>query len=67
MRNRQSTHFETKVLDGVYQPRFYTNTVKNIKETSLNEVTYALTKPISTLTWEELEERYKMKGVTNLY
>lgn len=67
MRNRQSTHFETKVLDGVYQPRFYTNNVDNIKATSLNEVTLAWTKPVSALSWEELEERYKMKGATNLY
>lgn len=67
MRNRQKAQFETKVLDGVYQPRFYTTTVDNIKATSLNEVTLAWTKPVSALSWEELEERYKLKGAINLY
>jgi len=67
MRNRQKAQFETKVLDGVYQPRFYTTTVDNIKATSLNEVTLAWTKPVSALSWEELEERNKLKGAINLY
>lgn len=67
MRNRQSSQFETRVLDSVYQPRFYTNNVDKINATSLNEVTVAWTKPVSALSWEELEEKYKMKGATNLY
>lgn len=64
---KRQNNYETKVLDGVYQPKFYTHTVKNIVGTSLNQVTHAWTKPVSELSWEELEERYQAKGSSYIY
>jgi hypothetical protein len=67
MNDRQTNNFETTVLDGVYKPRFYTNNVDNIEGTSLNEVTHVWSKPVSALTWDELEKKYKMKGSNYIY